>query len=140
MRRYASRQAFQTLSEINVTPLIDLAFVLLIIFMITTPLMESELELVIPTSKAAEGAVKPENVLIVGIDRAGVLSLDGEPVSLEILRTELARRAVPGREIAVAVRADKTLSIQVLVDVMDTIKNAGITKVGLMTRPEKASQ
>ena len=56
MRRYSDKQALSTLSEINVTPLLDLAFVLLIIFMITTPLLENSMDLIVPTSEAADGA------------------------------------------------------------------------------------
>jgi len=57
MRRYSQRQSLFTLSEINVTPLLDLAFVLLIIFMITTPLLESSMNLVIPSSSATNPAI-----------------------------------------------------------------------------------
>ena len=57
MRRYSQRQALSTLSEINITPLLDLAFVLLIIFMITTPLLENSVNLIIPSSSAANAPV-----------------------------------------------------------------------------------
>jgi biopolymer transport protein ExbD len=75
MRRYSDKQALSTLSEINVTPLLDLAFVLLIIFMITTPLLENSMDLIVPTSEAAEGAVDPAKVVTVSIDKNDVLKL-----------------------------------------------------------------
>ena len=59
MRRYSQRTSLTTLSEINITPLLDLAFVLLIIFMITTPLLENSVNLVIPSSGATNAPVNP---------------------------------------------------------------------------------
>lgn len=138
MRRYASRQGYQTLSELNVTPLIDLAFVLLIIFMITTPLIEANLDLIVPTSVTAEGAVEPEDVVFVAMDRAGILTLNEEPVSVEGLRLELESRRAANPATAVAIRADRDLTIQVLISLLDAVKEAGITKVGLLTRPDEA--
>lgn len=138
MRRYASRQAYQTLSELNVTPLIDLAFVLLIIFMITTPLIEANIDLIVPTSESAEGAVEPEDVVFVAIDRAGILTINEQPVSVEGLRVELEALRAVNPATAVAIRADRDLSIQVLISLMDAVKEAGITKVGLLTRPDDA--
>lgn len=138
MRRYASRQAYQTLSELNVTPLIDLAFVLLIIFMITTPLIEANIDLIVPTSTAAEGAIEPEDVQFIAIDRTGILTLNEEPVSADVLRAELEVLRAANPNTAVAIRADRDLTIQILISLMDTVKEAGITKVGLLTRPDDA--
>lgn len=137
MRRFASRQAFQSLNELNVTPLLDLAFVLLIIFMVTTPLIENDLDLIVPTSKSAENAVDPRDVHFVSIDKGGIILLDKQAVTAEVLRSELEMMKQGGGEVAVAVRADKDLSVQVLVSVLDAVKNAGITKIGILTRPEE---
>lgn len=136
MRRFASRQALQTLAELNVTPLIDLAFVLLIIFMITTPLIEANVDLIVPTSKSAEGAPDPKDVRMVEIDRAGIIKLDDAVVSVEELRAELAAKVGADPATAVAIRADRDLTIQVLISLMDAVKGAGITKIGLLTRPD----
>ena len=138
MRRYASRQALQTLTELNVTPLIDLAFVLLIIFMITTPLIEANIDLIVPTSRSAEGAVDIRDVQLVAIDRAGVVTLNETPVSVEELRAELAAIRERQPDVAVVLRADRDLTIQVLISLMDAVKDAGITKVGLMTRADES--
>ncbi len=70
MKRYSNRSNFSTLSEINVTPLLDLAFVLLIIFMITTPLLENSMNLVIPSSSAANAPISKVQVQTISIDRA----------------------------------------------------------------------
>ncbi len=71
IRRYSQRHNFSTLSEINITPLLDLAFVLLIIFIITTPLIENSASLaILPSSGAANAAVDAGKVQVVSIDRA----------------------------------------------------------------------
>jgi biopolymer transport protein ExbD len=136
VRRYSDKQALSTLSEINVTPLLDLAFVLLIIFMITTPLLENSMDLIVPTSEAAEGAVNPSEVLTVSIDKNNVLKLDDEEVTFAQLEEELAARRTTDPRTAVVVRPHRELPVQRFIAVMDVIARAGITKVGVMTRPE----
>ena len=69
MRRHSNRTSLSTLSEINVTPLLDLAFVLLIIFMITTPLMENSKSLIIPSSSTTNAPINPAAVQTLSIDR-----------------------------------------------------------------------
>jgi biopolymer transport protein ExbD len=139
MRRYSDKQALSTLSEINVTPLLDLAFVLLIIFMITTPLLENSMDLVVPTSEAAEGAVDPAKVLTVSVNRDEVIQIDKETVTMAELEEQLAARRAADAQTAVVVRAHNELPVQRFINVMDVIARAGITKVGVMTRPEEAN-
>ncbi|MEX1045065.1 MAG: biopolymer transporter ExbD [Chthoniobacterales bacterium] len=136
MRRYSDKQALSTLSEINVTPLIDLAFVLLIIFMITTPLLERSVDLIVPTSEAAEGAVDPAKVLTVSIDKNDVLKLDQQEVTFAELEEQLSARHASDPQTAVVVRPHRELPVQRFISVMDVVARAGITKVGVMTRPE----
>ena len=118
------------------TPLLDLAFVLLIIFMITTPLMENSMELVVPTSSTAKTEVNPSQVQTVSIDRDDVLKLNEKVVTADDLESQLAalKQSQPG--VAVVVRPHKELPVQNFVRVMDLLHKAGITKVGVMTRPE----
>lgn len=136
MRRFSQRQSLSTLSELNVTPLLDLAFVLLIIFMITTPLMEKSVEVVLPTDRAAKGAVDPSLVQTVTIPRDGTLKLNTEPVLPAQLEARLfsMKQAQPG--IAVVIRSHKDLPVQKLIDVMAAVQRAQITKVGVVTNPE----
>ena len=139
MRRYSQRfsnRGHGTLAEINVTPLLDLCFVLLVIFMITTPLLESSTELIVPSSKAARNAVDPEKVQTLSIDRFEKLSLNGESVTPESLPLKLLelRRAKPGA--AVVIRPHKELSVQKLMTLLDALKAAGITKVGVLAQNE----
>ncbi|MFV0416606.1 MAG: ExbD/TolR family protein [Chthoniobacterales bacterium] len=139
MRRFANRQAYQSLSELNVTPLIDLAFVLLITFMITTPLIESSVELIVPTTTASGTAVNVKDVHMLAIDKNGIIQLNDEAVSTEVLSAELKNLLQANPKTAVVIRPDRTLSIQVLVSLMDLVKEAGITKVGLMTREDETT-
>lgn len=136
MRRFSERHSLTTLSEINVTPLLDLAFVLLIIFIITTPLMEKSVDLVIPSSNAAQNAVDPAAVQTLSINRDETIKLGGEEVSLDDLAARLAALREARPDTAVVVRAHKDLPVQKLIDVMDALKKARITKVGVVTNPQ----
>jgi len=137
MRRFSDRHALHTLSELNVTPLLDLAFVLLIIFMITTPLMENSVDLVIPTSEAAKHAVDPNAVQTIAINREGLIKLNNTSTALAQLEGELTALRGARPEVAVVIRSDKELAVQKLIDVMDAVQRAKITKVGVVTTPEQ---
>jgi biopolymer transport protein ExbD len=135
MRRFSDRHNLHTLSELNVTPLLDLAFVLLIIFMITTPLMENSVDLVIPSSEAAKHAVDPNAVQTISINREAALQFNGQPTTLPDLENELNRLKETKPEAAVVIRSDKELPVQKLVDVMSAVQRAKITKMGVVTIP-----
>jgi len=137
MRRFSDRHSLHTLSELNVTPLLDLAFVLLIIFMITTPLMENSVDLIIPTSDAAKHAVDPGAVQTVAINREGLIKLNSAPTTLLQLESSLAALKQSNPEVAVVIRSHKELPVQKLIDVMDAVQRAKITKVGVVTNPEQ---
>src|SRR5258707_13527363 len=85
MRRYSQRQNLSTLSEINITPLLDLAFVLLIIFMITTPLLESSMNLVIPSSGTTNPPIKSAQGQILSIDRSERIRFNNQLIDLKAL-------------------------------------------------------
>src|SRR5207248_8266934 len=89
MKRYSNRSNFSTLSEINVTPLLDLAFVLLIIFMITTPLLENSVNLIIPSSAAANAPISQSKVQTISIDRSATIRIGNEIVDPGSLTTRL---------------------------------------------------
>jgi biopolymer transport protein ExbD len=139
MRRFSSRNSLSTLTELNITPLLDLCFVLLIIFMITTPLMENSIELVVPSSSTAKSEVNPSQVQMIEMDRNDNIKLNGEVTSLALLPEQLAALKAQDPQIAVVVRPDRDLAIQKFIGVMDILKQVGIAKVGVMTRPEDAA-
>jgi len=135
MRRFSQKHGFSTLSEINVTPLLDLAFVLLIIFIITTPLMDKSIGLVLPSSKASSDAVNPANVQTVAISKDDQVALNNQPVSLDQLASLLSAKNSSVPEIGVVVRCHRELTAQQLVDVLDAIHRSGVTKVAVVTNP-----
>jgi len=136
MRRYSSRHGLQTLSELNITPLLDLAFVLLIIFMITTPLIENSLDLVVPKSSTAKGSVNPAEVLTVSIDKNNAYKLNNDLISPQDLEARLISAKLEKPDTAVVVRPHFELPVQQFVSVMDILQRAGIAKVGVMTSRE----
>ena len=136
MRRFSDRTALHTLSELNVTPLLDLAFVLLIIFMITTPLMENSMNLIVPSSSTAKTEINPSQVQTLSIDRNDVLKLNEQVVTSGDLENRLAGLKQEQPNLAVVVRPDRDLPVQNFVRVMDLLHQAGISKVGVMTRSE----
>lgn len=136
MKRYSQRQGLSTLSEINVTPLLDLAFVLLIIFMITTPLLESSMNLVIPSSAAANRPIKSAQVQIVSIDRSDTIRFNNQVVDLKSLTARLTGLKQTNPDVAVVIRPDRELPVQKLIALMDALKQAQITKVGIATKAE----
>jgi biopolymer transport protein ExbD len=136
MRRYSQRTNLTTLSEINITPLLDLAFVLLIIFIITTPLLENSLTLAVPSSGAANAAVDPSKVQTVSMDRTEAIKFNNEPVDLETLAARLTSLKAANPEAAVVIRPDRELPVQKLIILMDALQRAQITKVGIATRAE----
>ena len=137
MRRYSERHSLHTLSELNVTPLLDLAFVLLIIFIITTPLMDNKMDVSLPGSNAAQNAVDPSSVQTVTLHRDEQITLNNVPVDLAGLAGELERLHNERPEIAVLIRSDKSLPVQKLVDIMNAVQRANISKVGVATQPDQ---
>ena len=136
MKRYSQRHSLSTLSEINITPLLDLAFVLLIIFMITTPLLENSVNLVIPSSGASNAPVNPAQVQTISIDRQETIRFNNQLVDAQTLVTRLTELKRTNPEAAVVIRPDRELPVQKLIGVMDALQRAQITKVGIATRAE----
>jgi biopolymer transport protein ExbD len=125
------------MTELNITPLLDLVFVLLIIFMITTPLIEQQITLSLPNSQTtAQPQVNPKSVLSVNIDAKGIIYLANQKVSLRKLEIAITEQMKDDANSAVSLRADSKLQYQQLVDVLDLIKKSG-AKLGLATTPNK---
>jgi biopolymer transport protein ExbD len=136
MRRYSQRQSLSSLSEINITPLLDLAFVLLIIFMITTPLLENATSLIIPSSAEKSAALDPNAVQTIAIDRQEQIKLNNREVDLDELSARLVELKAANPDVAVVIRPDRELPVQKLINLMDALQRAQIMKVGVATQPE----
>jgi len=136
MKRYSNRSNFSTLSEINVTPLLDLAFVLLIIFMITTPLLENSMNLTIPSSSAANAPISRAQVQTISIDRDETIRMNNEIVDADSLAARLLDLKSANPDVAIVIRPDRELPVQKLVTLMDSLQRAQIAKVGIATKAE----
>ncbi|HEU4403442.1 MAG TPA: biopolymer transporter ExbD [Candidatus Polarisedimenticolia bacterium] len=122
-----------SLSDINVTPLVDVILVLLIIFMVTAPMMTRGIDVRLP--KTESGSDATEERLVVSVDRDNTVYLNDRPVNLHLLtdrlKTEMERT---GQEF-VFLRADQEVSYGRIMLVMDQIKKAGADRVGMVTQP-----
>jgi len=137
MRRYSQRNNLSSLSEINITPLLDLAFVLLIIFMITTPLLENSKALIIPSSGEPGQPIRSNEVQTVSIDRTDAIKLNNKAIEADELETQLAELKRANPDVAVVIRPDRELPVQKLISLMDALQRAEITKVGIATKAEE---
>ncbi len=123
----------QFLSEINVIPLVDVVFVLLIIFMVTAPMLHRGLDVNLPTSAA--NTIKAEERLIITIQKDRSLSLGNDPISLIDLRSRLQEAKASNPFISVYLRADQTVPYGTVVQIMDEVKVAKIERLGMVTGP-----
>lgn len=138
-RSFRRKHPMHALSEINVTNLLDLAFVLLIIFMIATPLInqEQKMEVDLPLeSRSAQTPPRsrPVQITIKGANTFFIDAENNRPLDVTALRTRLAALAREDRDTNVMIRADANASYQHVVTVMDELKKAGLTKVGFATQ------
>lgn len=139
-RTFRRHRTAHPLADLNVTNLVDLAFVLLLIFMIATPLItpEQSLGLNLPVeSKSPQPKNDLEKMETVSIDARGNYFLGSTPVSLAELRTRLAAMgALPeARRPVIRIKADLTLQLQAFVSLTDELKKANLTKISIATRP-----
>jgi biopolymer transport protein ExbD len=137
MRRFSQRNSLVTLSEINITPLLDLAFVLLIIFVITTPLLEQGLNMNLAKGGEADGKLIKDNIRTVEIDARGNFLLGKVKLTPAQIEQSLVGDFKKNPNIIVYVRADKDGRIEPFADVMNRCIKNGITKFSFRTAPEK---
>jgi biopolymer transport protein ExbD len=134
MRRFSQRSYLVTLSEINITPLLDLAFVLLIIFVITTPLLEQSINLKLPKGGRPETQINKSDITTVEISNTGVYVLDRQRLQLPQLITRLAGESRSNPNLIVYIRADKDSRYELLATLLDTCQRNGI-KISFRTDP-----
>ena len=125
-----------TLSEINITPLLDLAFVLLIIFVITTPLLEQSINLKLPRGGRPEKQIEKRNIRTVEISNTGVYALDKKRMNLAQLTAQLAGEFRSNPNLIVYIRADKESRYELLAPLVDLCEHSGI-KISLRTAPSE---
>lgn len=124
-----------TMPEVSLTPLIDTALTLLVIFMITTPMMNNVIKVELPTSQVDEMEHHVQQETIVYIDAKGALHLNGKVLSLQEIIKELAQLGQQKKVDMVFVKADQAVEYGKVIDLVDTIKMAGgIKYVALATK------
>jgi biopolymer transport protein ExbD len=134
MARQKQRSQLSAIDEINMTPLIDLTFLLLIIFMITAPLLEYGVD-VSPPEMNAE-TLDEENSHVVNLNNRGEIVLDKAVVSPEELTAQLEALFMQKKDLTVLVRADGDRPYREVMAVMKAVKNSGISKISLVTTAE----
>lgn len=123
------------MSDINVTPLVDVMLVLLIIFMVTAPMLTQGLDVDLPetTSKPIRQQDRP---IVVTINKKGDIFLNKVKGDRALLKQQLARLAKKSKDKQILLKADKQVPYGVVASVMSDIKNVGFDKLGMVTRPE----
>jgi len=120
-----------TLAALNITPLLDLVFVLLVIFFITTPQLMNNLELTLPSGRTdSPKPAEPAHIRVAGRNQ---IRLESSSLSIEELKFELARRKAAQPDLAVIVEGADTANYQAVVAVLELLQQLGISQVGLAT-------
>ena len=137
MRRFSQRNSLVTLSDINITPLLDLAFELLIIFVITTPLLEQSLPLKLYKGGGPSPRVNQRDVHTVEISPEGNYRLDRVPRKLAQIEEILVQEYRANTNLVVFIRADENGRNKDLLAVVDCCRRRGITRMDFRTEPPK---
>jgi biopolymer transport protein ExbD len=127
-----SHSQHSSLNELNITPLLDLVFVLLVIFIITTPQMMNNLEINLPSGKTPAQKPKVEPTRI-EVSAQGQITLDNAPVSPAQLKVKLAALKAADPDFGVVVKGADDTDYQIMVSVLDTLRQLDITKMGMAT-------
>jgi biopolymer transport protein TolR len=133
MRRQSNRHQLRLITEISITPLLDLVLVLLFVFMLAAPLMKDGGSILLPTSSAAPVPSGPREVVVLALDHAQSLTLDGRSIAMKDLAHELQRLAKASPQVGVQVNISRDLPVQDLVVIMDALRSTGISKTSIAT-------
>jgi len=138
MRRFSQRNSLVTLSDINITPLLDLAFVLLIIFVITTPLLEQGMSLKLANGGEPDTKIVRKDIRTLEIDPQGHYMLEKRRMSLDAAEKELVAEFRANPQLVVYIRADKSGTVQYFLDAVERLRKNGITRYSFRTEPVTA--
>jgi len=128
-----SKGHHSSLNELNITPLLDLAFVMLVIFIITTPQLSNDLEMNLPSPKKPNTPPPPSKINRILVETSGRVILNDQPVELPALKQTLIAMRASDPETSVVVRGVADVDYQRVISVLDLLQQADITKVGLAT-------
>lgn len=122
-----------SLSDINVTPLVDVVLVLLIIFMLTAPVLQSGIEVAVPKTRTVKEITEPR--IVISVDREQRVFLGSDPINVNEISTKLRQKVQDPTQQSIYLRADENVPFGVFAAVMDAVKQSGITNVSIVTEP-----
>jgi len=128
-----SHSHHSTLNELNITPLLDLVFVLLVIFIITTPQMMNNLEMALPSGKPPPPQKEKPKINHIVVDAKGRTYLNNEPVTIPVLKDKLQQLKAADPGLSVVVKGADEVDYQNMINVLDVLQQLDITKIGLAT-------
>ncbi len=128
-----SKNHHSSLNELNITPLLDLAFVLLVIFIITTPQLSNDLEMNLPTGQKSRNPGPPPKINQILVDNTGHVLINDQEVQPDALKPTLVSMKAADPEMSVVVRGGADVDYQRVITVLDALQQADITRIGLAT-------
>lgn len=131
-------QTQTSLSEINVTPFVDVVLVLLVMFMITAPVLQSGIEVAVPKTRTVKEIT--EERLVISIDRQQKVFLGNDPININEIGAKLRERLRDPERMTIYLRSDENVPFGAFATVMDAIKQAGITNVSIVTEPLQSTK
>lgn len=124
------------IADINITPLVDVVLVLLIIFMVTAPVLQSGIEVSVPKTRTVKEITQER--LVISIDKQQRVYLGNEPININEIATKLRQKIRDPQHQSIFLRADEDLPFGVFATVMDAVKQSGLTNVSIVTQPYEA--
>ncbi|MBP1622603.1 MAG: Cell division and transport-associated protein TolR [Acidobacteria bacterium] len=122
-----------SLSEINVTPLVDVMLVLLIIFMVTAPMLQTGIDVELPETENVKD-VNPEEKIVISISREGLIYYGSDSINISAIPARLKKDA-KGPKDSIFLRADKDVKWKYIISVIDRVRGAGFSEISLVVKP-----
>jgi biopolymer transport protein TolR len=122
-----------SLADINITPLVDVVLVLLVMFMVTAPILQSGIDVAVPKTKTVKEIT--EERLVISIDKQQRVFLGNDPININEIPQKLRQKIRDPKGQAIFVRADENVPFGAFATVMDAVKQSGITNVSIVTQP-----
>jgi biopolymer transport protein TolR len=129
----ASGRTQASIADINITPLVDVVFVLLIIFMVTAPVLQSGIEVNVPKTRTVKEITEERTVISINKDQR--VFLGNDPININEIKAKLRQKIRDPQHQSVFLRADQDVPFGAFATVMDAVKQAGITNVSIVTQP-----
>ncbi len=126
------------MADINIIPFVDVALVLLVIFMVTAPMLYRGFDLTLPESKT-DSTYKPENPIVISIEAKNVVYFGEDEVDVDAFPARLREAKDNNPEVSVVLRADKDIAYGRVISIMDIVRLSGIHRIGMATQEEEGA-